>query len=292
MDIHDQNEKKSKLPWTMVLLSLAITVIISSLITWGLISGLSISRTTYNSDINRLNMALNHINDTATGLSSYDIYQNSQINDLDNRTQVQLEEITGRVTDDEANIDTKAAATDLSNLKDWAVSNMTDLGNTLDTKVNSSDFTTLQNTVNTKANNSDLTALKDKVNALTISIPSGLIDKNNDTDHYIWTADAAYQVVSIKFQQSAVEITNTATALMLKKVPNGYTISYGYDLLTTSTPVNLSTGVAANTFLTATLNTTTSYLQFAAGDSLALNFSAQNALSEYVGCVTITLKRM
>jgi len=127
---------------------------------------------------------------------------------------------------------------------------------------------------------------------LTISIPSGLIDKNNDTDHYIWTADAAYQVVSIKFQQSAVEITNTATALMLKKVPNGYTISYGYDLLTTSTPVNLSTGVAANTFLTATLNTTTSYLQFAAGDSLALNFSAQNALSEYVGCVTITLKRM
>jgi hypothetical protein len=75
---------------------------------------------------------------------------------------------------------------------------------------------------------------------------------------------------------------------MLEKVPSGTAIGGGSDLL--SAAVNLKTGVTANTVLAPTLNSTVANLQFAAGNSLALDFT--NGVTEYCGCITIVLKRI
>ena len=294
-----------ELTWLKIVSGLLATVLLSSLITWGLITSIAASKTVYDSDISRLDNSIGHIKDATTGLNSYAGYQNSVVQKLNDDTQVKLDEIKGRITDDEANIDTKAAATDLNDFKNSVgsdISNintmvatkansgdLTSLQSTVNTKANSSDLTSLQSTVSSKANSSDLDSLKTTVTGLTLVIPSGIINSANCTDRYIWTADAGYIVKAIKFQQSAIEATGATTTLMIKRVPSGTAISSGYDLLTASTPVNLKTGVTANTVLTATLNATTTNLQLAAGDSLALNFTS--AITEYTGCVTIVLQR-
>jgi hypothetical protein len=108
-----------------------------------------------------------------------------------------------------------------------------------------------------------------------------MIDHNYDTDRFIWTADAAYEVTRVTFLRSEIENTRIHTTLMLKKVPSGTEISSCSDLL--SEAVNLKTGVVASAVLAATQNSTVSDLQFVIGDSLALNFT--NTITEYDGCV-------
>jgi hypothetical protein len=118
------------------------------------------------------------------------------------------------------------------------------------------------------------------------SVSSGVIDATYDGDRFIFTADRAYQVTSVDFMQSVIEATSSTTTVMVKKVPSGTVIGSGSDVLAAA--LNLKTGVTANTKQSVALNATTGNLQLAAGDSLALDFT--NALTEYIGSCTITLK--
>lgn len=121
-----------------------------------------------------------------------------------------------------------------------------------------------------------------------ITVQSGVIDATYDADRFIWTAPWACQVTKVEVVQSAIEATSETTTLMIEKVPSGTAIGSGTDILAAA--LNLKTGVTANTKAAPALHATEANLQLAAGNSLALDFT--NAITEYVGCVTITLKRI
>ena len=122
-----------------------------------------------------------------------------------------------------------------------------------------------------------------------ISVSSGIIDTTFDQDRYIWTAPAPCIVVAIFFQQVAIENTSAACTLQIRKCATGIALASGTGLLGTAgaTPVNLKTGVVADTVLSATLNTSAAALTFAATDSIGLDFTT--AITEYAGCVTVWL---
>jgi hypothetical protein len=295
---------KNKVEFTIAGLAsvLFVTVLVSGIITWGLISSLAAPKSKYDESVSEINNALNHIEDATTGLDNYASYQNSKIDEMNEAIQVDLDEIGGRLTDDEAVLDTKAASADLDNFKSTVNSDLSSLKTTVDTKASTSDLVTLKTTVDAKASASDLSTLEttvddqaDDIETLTASveeitmvIPSGIIDANYDFDRYIWTADGDYEVTGITFVQSVKESTNTSTTLMIRKVPSGTSLTSGSSLL--SSAVNLKSGVTANTALGATLTSTSSYLELEEDDSLALDFT--NEITEYLGCVTITLKRI
>ena len=119
-------------------------------------------------------------------------------------------------------------------------------------------------------------------------VQSGIIDTTYDTDRFIWTAPFACIVTSVKAMQSAIEASSATTTLMVEKVASGTAISSGVDVLAAA--ANLKTGVTANTVGTLALNGTATNYTLAAGDSLALDFT--NSITEYVGCLTITLEKL
>ena len=310
--------------WWIAITAL-ISVLICSVISWVLINNMTAAKSDYIQGSTKVDNTLIHIQDANEALNIYDGYQDTKVQEMYDSTQVKVEDIEGRTTANEVQIGTKAAIADLNSLKItvdgkastmdvnalkaevYGKANTADLNtlkNTVDTKANIDDVNTLITTVNTKANSTDLDTLKATVdtkanysdlqvisatsNNITIVVPSGIIDATYDQDRYIWTVDGSYQVTSITFQQSNIESTGSSTTLMLKNVPSGTAISSGMDLLASA--INLKSGVSANTALTATLNSSTSNLQFTAGNSLALDFT--NPVTEYLGCVTITLKRI
>ena len=121
----------------------------------------------------------------------------------------------------------------------------------------------------------------------TIGVVSGVIDATYDGDRYIWTAPAPCIVVAIYIQSSVIEATGATSTIQVRKCATGIALASGTGLLGTggATPVNLKTGVVADTPLLCTLNTTVASLTFAATDSIGLDFT--NALTEYIGCVTV-----
>jgi hypothetical protein len=119
----------------------------------------------------------------------------------------------------------------------------------------------------------------------TLSVQSGVIDATYDGDRYIWTAPAPCVLVSIVINQSVIEATGATSTIQVRKVPSGTVIASGTALIATA--VNAKTGVVADTPLTPALSAVAGALTFAAGDSLALDFT--NALTEYIGCLTCNL---
>jgi len=193
--------------------------------------------------------------------------------------------LTSQITDANARIDdVSKTAGDTSD----AVTALNDTVGTINAGLGTvtTNLTDLSGTVTTLS--ASVTADSNTVASLTFTIPSGAINAANGVDRYIWTSDGTYQITKIIFQQSAVESTGATTTLTIKKVPGGTAIGSGTDIL--ASPVNLKTGLAANTPFTATLNSTAANVKLAAGDSLALDFT--NTVTEYSGCVTITLKKI
>jgi hypothetical protein len=119
------------------------------------------------------------------------------------------------------------------------------------------------------------------------TVQSAIIDATYDQDRFIWTAPWACTVTKIEFQQSAIENTSSTSTVMVNKVPSGTAPASGTNLLAAA--LNLKTGVTANTKAAPALHGTAANLVLAAGDSIGLDFT--NALTEYVGCVTVTVKR-
>jgi hypothetical protein len=287
-------------------------VLLSSLISWGMVytqaaprqtQDMATGQTTKMTDIiTGINNTMQHLQDSETGISDFsDNLNNSSqslqtgLDQLSSATQTQINAANTSVQNQYNNIQlqfgqvnntlsllTTGINGDISSIN----SDMSGLQNQIAGKANQSDLTTLTNTVNTLS--STILNIQTSINNITISVPSGAINANNDTDRFIWTADAAYKVTKIVFQQSAIENTSANTTLMVSKVSNGTAISSGLFLL--ANPVNLKTNLSDNTAFTTNLNSTTANLQLAAGDSLALDFT--NSITEYIGCVTITLTRV
>lgn len=120
-----------------------------------------------------------------------------------------------------------------------------------------------------------------------ITIQSGIVDATYDTDRFIWTAPWACTVTKVEGIASAIESSSATTTLMIEKVPSGTAIASGTDILAAA--LNLKTGVTANTKVAPALHATAANLALDAGDSLALDFT--NALTEFVGCFTVTVER-
>ena len=119
-----------------------------------------------------------------------------------------------------------------------------------------------------------------------VEVVSGIIDITYDLDRYIFVADRRYRVTKIIVRATAIEVTGAATTLMLEKVPSGTAIGSGTDLMAAA--LNLKTEVTANTNATPTLHGTPANLIVAPGDAIGLDFT--NALTEFVGCVTVILE--
>jgi hypothetical protein len=294
-------------------------IILSSVISWGIVRIQAAPRqiqdtttgqtTQMTAVITGINNTVQHLQDSQTGIGNFsDNLNNSSqslqagLDQLSSATQTQINAANtlmqsqfnsiqvqfGQVNNSLLQL-TSGINGDISNINN----DVSGLQDQITGKANQSDLTNLSNTVNTltsTVNNNahSISTLQTSINNITIPIPSGIINANNEADRFIWTADAAYTVTKIVFQQSAIENTSTNTTLMVSKVPNGTAISSGLPLLANS--VNLKTNLSANTILAASLSSTASNLQLAAGDSLALDFT--NTITEYVGCVTITLTRV
>jgi hypothetical protein len=153
-----------------------------------------------------------------------------------------------------------------------------------------SDATELMTIATTGVNIPTLTSDTVSTAAQEVTIQSGIIDTTYDTDRFIWTCPFEFgcTVTSITFMQSVIENTSATSTCMIEKVPSGTAIGSGVDLL--AAPLNLKTGVTANTVASPALHATPANLTLAQGDSLGLDFT--NALTEYVGCCTITATKL
>jgi hypothetical protein len=292
-------------------------VIVSSFISWGIVSGQAAPRfvqdtetglkTNLTAEIAGIHNSMQHMQDAETAIGNYTDNLNNttqvlqtgldklssatqtQLNTINtttqteyNNTQTQFGQVNNTLSSLTASIngDISSINSDISGLKNQITGDESNI-NILTSAINN-----IQNSVNNLQ--TSVSDVQTTVNNLTITIPSGIINSANDTNRFIWTADTAYQVTQIVFQQSAIENTSNDTTLMVCRVPDGTAISSGMFLL--ANPINLQSNVTANTTLSAPLTATTTDLQLASGDSLALDFT--NAITEYSGCVTITLTRM
>jgi hypothetical protein len=119
----------------------------------------------------------------------------------------------------------------------------------------------------------------------TLSIVSGVIDATYDGDRYIWSAGAPCVVVAIIFMQSVIEATGASSTINVRKCATGVALASGTSLLSGGTAINMKTGVVADTPFVAPLSATAGALTLLATDSIGLDFT--NALTEYVGCITV-----
>jgi len=277
-------------------------ILICSSLSWLIISNRAEAKSDINTTTTQLNNEYGHLRDSITGLNNFASNQTKQLNDFQDQTGSNFTEVNGSLV--KANANTAQLRDDVSDLKaqtDGIAAELDIRTNDLNGQITAangkidSTTSTLNDTANSLASlagtvNTMQTAVNNiqtAVSYMTISIPSGVINASNSTDRYIFTANASYLVTNIMFQQSAIENTSANTTLTVRKVPTGTAISSGSDLL--SAAVNLKTGLTANNVLSPTLTSTTSYLQLSFGDSLALDFT--NAVTEYCGCLTITLEK-
>lgn len=107
------------------------------------------------------------------------------------------------------------------------------------------------------------------------------------TDRVIFIAPVACQVVGVYEVHSVA--AGGASALQLTKDTGTTAPGAGTDLLTNNTNTGFDLAATANTVQTGTLTATTSSLQLAVGDRLALDWA--NAIQSTAGlCVTVYLK--
>lgn len=105
-------------------------------------------------------------------------------------------------------------------------------------------------------------------------------------DQTFFVANRAYQVVGVREVHSTAETTAASLAIQVTKDTGTNAPGAGTDLLTNNTNAGFDGKATAHTVQTGTLTATTASLQLAAGDRLAVDFSA--SATELVG-VTVTV---
>lgn len=191
----ESNEKRHRFELTRTKLAgvILVTVLISSLITWGLITGLTTSKSVYAADINRIYNNIAHMKDSSASLDNFTGYQNSRIDSLTDFTQTHFDEVNnsisdanGRISDankriDDSNNKISQTQSDLAGVKAQAdnLKTQTDTLTTQYNQLNNTLTTVSQTASDTK---SALDTLTSKVNSLagglqiTPSVSSGSID--------------------------------------------------------------------------------------------------------------------
>jgi len=116
---NNKNESKNKYG-VSIWLTAIVAIIITSLVSWLMISNLAAPKTAYASDITRIDNSMNHITDSASSLNSFTDYQNTLISDLKDSTQTQFDDINNSITDtnnalDQAQTDTTASIAGVQN---------------------------------------------------------------------------------------------------------------------------------------------------------------------------------
>ena len=294
-----QKSSGLNLKWVLVIVA---AILVCSTLSWLIVNNRAEAKSDITTSTTQINNEYNHLKDSITGLNNFASNQTKQLADFQDQTDSNFTQTNSAV--DKVNANTVQLRNDLTDMKaqaDGIASDLDEKTNDLSGQIVNANgkidsaTSTLNDTANSLASlagtvNTMQTAVNNiqtAVSYMTISIPSGVINTSNSADRYIFTANANYMVVNIMFQQSAIENTGNSTTLTIRKVPNGTVISSGLDLL--SSDVNIKTGVTANTVLSPALTSTTSSLQLTAGDSLALD--VVNTVTEYYGCVTITVEK-
>jgi hypothetical protein len=105
-------------------------------------------------------------------------------------------------------------------------------------------------------------------------------------DQSFFVADRRYQVVGVRFAHAVAETTAATLRVQVTKDSSTNAPGAGTDLLTNTSGAGFDCKATANTVQTGALSTTLSDLKLAAGDRLAVDFTA--SATELVG-VTITV---
>lgn len=110
-------------------------------------------------------------------------------------------------------------------------------------------------------------------------------------DQTFLVANQAYQVTKVRFAHATAESTAATLYAQVTKDTSTNAPGAGTDLLTNNTNNGFDCKATANTVQTGTLTATAASLQLAAGDRLAVDFTA--AATELLGVtITVSLKRI
>lgn len=124
-----------------------------------------------------------------------------------------------------------------------------------------------------------------------IEISDTTVLVGSSLDHIIFVANAAYQVTACAEVHGTKEAAGTVT-ISLERLQGTEAVGSGDALLTNNANAGFDGTAAIDTVQTGTLTGTTTNLQLAVGDRLALNY-AGDVPGELAGvCVTVTLKRI
>jgi hypothetical protein len=119
-----------------------------------------------------------------------------------------------------------------------------------------------------------------------VVISVGIAATAGEVDQNIFIADRAYQVVSVSEAHAVAEATATTLTLAVKKAASGVALASGTNVL--SSTFNMKS--AANTPVTLGVSATAADSVLAAGDRLALDFSATAPTELAGGVVTVVLR--
>lgn len=155
------------------------------------------------------------------------------------------------------------------------------------------DFQMTANTFTALAGSTIAGADADSVTVNSVIVPQELEVPFSvgSADATLFVATQAYEVTKVSCTFATAEVTTTDLTMQLTKDTGTDAPGAGTDLLTNNTNAGFDMTATANTVQTGTLTATTSSLQLAAGDRLAIDLSG--AVNELAGAViTVSLKRI
>jgi hypothetical protein len=110
----------------------------------------------------------------------------------------------------------------------------------------------------------------------------------SSVDHWIYIADADYEVVSVKLIPNVAGTDGSAVTADVMKASGTTAVSSGATVCSAADSLNLKGTI--NTLQTGTLSGTQSAIQLTAGDRLGVNFTG--TLTAAVGLIQVELKRV
>jgi archaellum component FlaC len=112
------NNEANKTRVVNVWLVAFVAILIATLINWFMVTNLAASKTVYASEINKINNSVGHMNDSATSLTGFTDYQNTRIDELNDSTQSQFDDVNSSIAD--VNNKTGQVQNDLAGVKNQA----------------------------------------------------------------------------------------------------------------------------------------------------------------------------
>ena len=209
------NNEANKTRVVNVWLVAFVAILIATLINWFMVTNLAAPKADYASEINKINNSVGHVNDSATSLTVFTDYQNTRIDNLNDTTQSQFDDVNSSIADANNKIgqtqnDLTGVKTQANNLKTQtdSLQNQTNTLTTQSTKMTSQLTNVSQTATNTQTSLNTLTTL---VNGLA----TGLQIVPSSTSNTITLAinsDVAQTIAfNIEFRPTSDMSTSSAT---------------------------------------------------------------------------------